>query len=182
MMSYTHIMIGISAYLASGLPVEPLPLLVVAVSSILPDADHPKAIINKIILPLRIIPMFVSHRGITHSLVAALVLLVAWFVTDNYLLLCCMVGYVSHIVADMMTVSGVRLFAPFSKRTIRLGRIRTGKDSERVLAMVCVLFICAYILGIRDFETFKQAWFEALEASGCFGMLTYEIAIKKGCI
>jgi membrane-bound metal-dependent hydrolase YbcI (DUF457 family) len=92
--------------------------------------------------------MLVSdHRGITHSLVA-LILVTAgcWLLTDwavgPALAIGLGLGYASHLAADAMTPRGVSLGAPFSRRPFHLlpGPLRFSGDS-RPAAWLAVLML-----------------------------------------
>lgn len=79
-----------------------------------------------------------AHRGLTHSLVglalatALVALLTAWAVGPA-LALGLAAGYLSHLLADMLTPQGIRLAAPFSDRSWHLlpRPLRFGGDSRR---------------------------------------------------
>lgn len=102
---------------------------------------------------LDIIHRFLPHRGPTHwgitfvGLTGVVWLLGYWFGWPWYYAFAFGVGYASHLVADGVTIAGVRLFAPFYKRSIhfvpRAWTIRTGSWHEY---MVLTLFL-ALLLG-----------------------------------
>lgn len=165
MMSYTHILLGVSAYTLIHQDLSAAGLAAVAIGSILPDCDHPNALINRVIFPLRIIPKLTVHRGFTHSMTAiALIYLV--LLTPYSWLYPLALGYALHIGADMLTVSGVRLFAPYHDMRVSLARIRTGKRIERVIAQVCSLYLCWFIVASfgywYEIQGFIMAAYKAL--------------------
>lgn len=59
-----------------------------------------------------------------------------------------MVGYLSHLFLDMLTVTGVPLFKPFTDHMFRIAKLRTGEVEGKVsavcifLTFVCLFFIC----------------------------------------
>lgn len=57
-------------------------------------------------------------------------------------------GYLSHLLMDCFTVSGVELFAPFTDKVIKFGNIHTGSYEEQTLAKACVGAIVLMILVI----------------------------------
>lgn len=72
-----------------------------------------------------LVASFVAHRSYTHSLLGILYFaFVAFYLEEAYeidgIFWACMIGYVSHLVADMKIIPtnkrGVKLFLPFSKR------------------------------------------------------------------
>lgn len=94
-------------------------------ASILPDLDSGN--------------FFLKHRGILHSLVFPLFLFTLLFVYTgfSYLLAFC-AGYLSHIIADMLTLKGVMPFYPFSNFRIK-GFIKTNGLSENILFIAVVI-------------------------------------------
>lgn len=96
-----------------GLPaLDPLPLALAGIGSLLPDIDHPQSWVG---LRLRIIsrPLAaaVRHRRMTHSLLAVIVcgLLLRWGGFSRTAVDAVVVGYLSHLAADLLTSSGLRL-------------------------------------------------------------------------
>lgn len=68
-----------------------------------------------------------KHRGLSHTVWPALVIMAVGFLTPKPLgnaVVGAGIGYLSHLLADGMTVSGVAPFAPFSAWRMR-GAIRT---------------------------------------------------------
>jgi inner membrane protein len=84
-----------------------------------------------------------GHRAATHTLTALLVVgLFAWKVEQPWALAFA-VGYLAHIVADMLTHAGVPLFWPISDRRIHLLpgplRVTTGSFIEYLVTIaVCI--------------------------------------------
>ncbi len=83
--------------------------------ALLPDIDHPSSLPGRL---LRIFSLPISklcgHRGFTHSLVAWLLVMAAcyqWIPIEwqvpNDLIQAFLLGYLSHLIADMLTPSGV---------------------------------------------------------------------------
>ena len=127
-----------------------------AVGALLPDIDHPNSIINQRLQITKIIGFIFRHRGITHSALAvALLMLLGYFLLDfeqnetniNYILFrAFIVGYISHIVADWMTVSGVPLFYP-SKVMFRSPLpFSTGSFYEYGVSALVLASTCSYFL------------------------------------
>lgn len=90
---------------------------------------------------LNLIPKLIQHRGPTHWGISWLIVsLGVTAVCPLPIALAFAMGYGSHILADMMTVSGVAVFAPASKRPFFLlpkaARIRTGSQTEAVLCLL----------------------------------------------
>lgn len=132
------------------------------VGSALPDIDHPNSTITKKIPAGWIVSKLFSHRGFFHSLLGTAIIFVALmfisvtiaplFTNSEYVLslmsaftagtIAC---YMMHIIADMLTNRGVRLFYP-AKTMIGLGLIRTGSILENLtIVMFVVVAIYAFI-------------------------------------
>lgn len=168
----SHLIIGVSTYSAlalrsafgltlTPLGVEPaawaLPLsaVVVAVGSLLPDVDQRQAMLSRQ-MPVRpvseVVSRVVHHRGPTHSLLA---LLLASFLaggaeaTFHLPGLAALVawGYLLHLLADMLTHSGVPLLWPLGGRYGLLPiRFATDTVFERLAVAGIVLASAAHVL------------------------------------
>ncbi|CAA6605927.1 Predicted membrane-bound metal-dependent hydrolase [Rhodospirillaceae bacterium LM-1] len=138
MMAVSHVVIGSALWWgvaqATGQPAEPAALGLAALGSLLPDIDHPKSWAGRR-MALVSIPLaaLIGHRGVTHSLlaVAALALFLGLAGTGN-LAAPLAVGYLSHLLADSMTLSGIPLAWP-SKQAYGLRLLRTGSLAEIAL-------------------------------------------------
>lgn len=75
--------------------------------------------------------------------VGAVVFGVAYFSANlfvdyaNYLSLGIVLGYLSHLIADAFTVSGVAFFQPFSDKVFHFGHFHTGKN-ENIFRAICM--------------------------------------------
>ena len=130
-------------------------LIAVGVAALLPDVDHPRAPIGMMFYPLsKLISKHFSHRTITHSLIAILVVwtstALARILTGIDLVFWVVGGYISHIVLDMMTVQGVALFYPFKKNPCVVPgnpnyRFRSNNSNHEILifsfSLVALLFM-----------------------------------------
>jgi membrane-bound metal-dependent hydrolase YbcI (DUF457 family) len=79
------------------------PFLVV-IGSLFPDADHRKAPAGKM-LPLW---LFFRHRGFTHSLEGMICFLLPLLAYNRLYALSFGIGYITHLLLDSLTPSGVR--------------------------------------------------------------------------
>lgn len=113
-------------------------IMLCGVGSLLPDIDHPTSTFSKkfflLSLPYRLLQLifgsfkatkdFVGHRGITHSLLFALIFVVPVFFIENMWIILALIsiaiGIVSHLLMDMLNPTGVPLFLPFVKKKFRL--------------------------------------------------------------
>ena len=121
-----------------------------AAASMLPDADYPKSWLGHQLGSVsKELNRLFGHRSALHSLLAlGLVTVVLgaplWWITGNLATgVAILVGFGSHLFADMMTLGGVELFWPRRAIAVFPGRdeyrVVTGSGSEAVfLAVVAV--------------------------------------------
>lgn len=134
----THAAVGLACGLAlAQIGQFPLPAAVVVAltteaAALLPDLD---------------IRLHLPHRGITHSLLALLVI-------GNYLArpigLWCfaavVLGYCSHLVLDLVTSAGIPLLWPLVGRRFSLMGLRTGGRADEVICMAAWAAIVGLML------------------------------------
>lgn len=129
-----------------------------ALGSLLPDIDHPQSWIGSRFVPISF-PIWAvfGHRGITHSLIAivSLVLILAFYQQSMVIagydwLLPLMIGYLSHLFADYLSNSGIPLFYP-SKRKFRAPiTVQTGGVSEYLLVYAMVVAFAFFLLFVQQ--------------------------------
>ena len=147
MMAGSHIAVGAALWAvtarAAGLEVaEPQALGAAALGSLLPDIDHPQSWAGRKMRVVSIpLSLLIGHRGLTHSalaIIGGLILLAAMGVGG--LAAPVVVGYLSHLLADALTPSGVPLLWP-NQRRFSLNLCRTGSAME--IAIVAALVAAA---------------------------------------
>ena len=131
-------------------PLDPVSLALALGGSLLPDIDHPASWVGRRSQPIStMISGVFGHRGITHSALAVVVL-VALLSRGGYsraVTSAFAVGYLSHLAADMLTPSGLRLAWPLRK-TCGVPLYNTGSATEAVIvAGLCVLAGCVLLQG-----------------------------------
>ncbi|QJC31482.1 metal-dependent hydrolase [Enterobacteriaceae endosymbiont of Donacia tomentosa] len=112
------------------------------VTCLLPDIDNPKSILGR---KIRIFSYFINkifgHRGFTHSLLSIIIItfiiLNKKFVDVIDVKLGLIIGYCSHIIADMLTPYGVPLLWPYKKK-FRLPLIKKNLFKEDIF---CYLYL-----------------------------------------
>jgi inner membrane protein len=121
MMFITHIgfaiFIGLISVKFSSLPVSKyFFLLAIVLGSLLPDLDSATSFIGK---KFKLVSLFFRHRGMIHSVVfLAGFSIISFLITKNfYYFLAFAMGYLSHLLLDSMTPSGVAFFWPSKVRT-----------------------------------------------------------------
>jgi inner membrane protein len=140
MMARSHVIVGLATWIAVApvlhLPsLDPVYLGLVVAGSLLPDVDHPKSWVGRRTRPISTaIASTFSHRGITHSAIAVIgltiLLLHAGYRRGGVSAL--VIGYLSHLAADMLTPRGLRLAWPL-RRTWGLPLCRTDSAMEPVI-------------------------------------------------
>lgn len=181
----THRIIGIAAgvgtYLANTQP-EYGPATfaaVIAMSSIgslLPDLDNASAQIWQSV-PLgrvagELVDPFVAHRNFSHSILGVLLFGYGfdrllnmtpeyWSLNHQAILSAFLIGYSSHIVADMVTIQGVPLAWPLKRKfgippyPFEGARIITGKWFENLVVfplvnLILIMLIARYWQEIKS--------------------------------
>lgn len=156
MMAGSHVILGLAAWAwmapRFGLsPTAPASLAVAGLGALLPDIDHPQSWLGRrlrfVSAPLS---SMVSHRGVTHSLLAVAVCLIflpehGQFGPVRSPLL---VGYLSHLGADLLTPRGLRLTWP-SRHVYALPLCRTGSATETALVGLTLAWTCLHLLHVR---------------------------------
>ena len=159
MMGTTHAAFALLCYYViaylTELPFDaPIVLALLIFGSLLPDIDHPRGFLARqsylFKRTSRGVSKFVTHRGIVHSLLAALIATaVVWVIAAFYDLgmlpvACFFLGFISHLAADSLNPTGIKWLQPFSKAKVRDG-IRTGSDMEKFLFLLIIIAISAII-------------------------------------
>jgi inner membrane protein len=104
--------------------------------SLLPDIDSPKAYLGR---KIKIISWISKHRGIFHSVIPLAIgyFSLQYVVGQNYAFAFA-AGFLSHLILDMITKEGIRLF-PFGFH-IR-GPIKVGGFAEYIFLLAQIFFI-----------------------------------------
>jgi inner membrane protein len=151
MMARSHVVVGLAAWVAIAPPLhlslfDPLSVAFVVSGSLLPDIDHPKSWVGRRLRPVStLLASVLGHRGVTHSAVA-IVALVAWFVHIGYrrAWICGLViGYLSHLMADMLTHRGLRLAWPL-RGTWCLPIYKTGSPVENIVVVLILVAVVTW--------------------------------------
>ena len=153
----THILagalVGYSVGAMAGLPLFESGALgaVGGLAAMLPDIDHPQSAIRRKTGAVGTLAAFwMSHRGITHSALAVLLVgLVAALLSQPLFAAAIAGGYASHLILDGCTLSGIPFFWPAARRIHLLPsgvRIRTGSFAEQgvALMLIALLFVSAW--------------------------------------
>lgn len=119
----------------------------VLLGSLLPDVDHPHSKLgNKLGILSKFFNALAGHRTIFHSIFFALLIpgLVWYFLSKPYGI-ALFVGYLSHLVMDGLTKSGINFLHPIS--TLRLkGFVETGSLTETLVFALIILLILVKVI------------------------------------
>jgi inner membrane protein len=154
----THIVAGVTVGYLVGVSAGWTPLSVAALGALgglcamLPDIDHPQSAIRRKTGALGTAAAFwMNHRGITHTLLAAAVFaLVCALIARPEVAAAMAGGYLSHLLLDACTPSGVPFLGPLSWRRVNLLpaalRVRTGSFAEKgvLLVLTGALFLSVW--------------------------------------
>lgn len=149
MLAKTHAAFGLLAALVTlkyAVIAKPVLFVILVVLGVfLPDLDHPESKINRTLKITKIIPFLFKHRGVFHSIFGAIIICgaIGYWVGLQYGL-GLFVGYLSHLISDALTVSGVNFLQPISHFKIQ-GPVRTGSFFE-TLVFIAVLGVSAWLL------------------------------------
>lgn len=131
-----------------------------SVGGLAPDIDHPESKVGRKLLlkPISIlINKVFGHRTITHSLVMSIfmtILLISStnmfsgilkFIYSNLVIGFC-IGWLSHLMLDLITVKGIPIYYPFIKKKYSLLKFKTNKDEE--LVSMIVILITGILMAI----------------------------------
>jgi inner membrane protein len=134
-------------------------------AALLPDLDSDEATIRQVTRTARsqgcvgglvsaIVTALGGHRGaLTHSLLSWLVVSAGalLYFHGNMLSVAFSLGYLSHLVADALTIEGVPLLWPLVRRRLRLLpsllAIRTGGWREYVVMVALWVFVVLLVWG-----------------------------------
>ena len=93
-------------------------MTVAVIAAAIPDIDHPDSAVGK---KVKIIGFLFKHRGFFHSILAAGIFSLGInYIFRNYAItIAFVIGYVSHILIDMLTHAGVMPLHPLSNFKIK---------------------------------------------------------------
>ncbi|MCR3755498.1 MAG: putative inner membrane protein regulated by LexA [Sodalis sp. Psp] len=124
---------------------------------LLPDIDHPQSLLGQRLkwLSSPIFRIF-GHRGFTHSLLAIITGILLFMCLPMQITIpldachAMIIGYLSHIIADMLTPAGVPLLWPWRWR-FRMPILSStkGNQSERLVCIAVLLLALQHPVGIQ---------------------------------
>lgn len=164
MMGVTHMLIGAAA----GVPIaalvgEPALIGVALLGGLIPDLDASEATLKHWKLKLgegkkgltvkpfylvsEVIRLFLPHRGWLHSLWAALIISALFLLAGWQWSLAIFFGYLSHLLADSVTPSGVPLFNEERWHLVQpKWRMPTGSQWEHLIGAIAAVIVLSYLV------------------------------------
>src|ERR1700729_520560 len=141
-MAGSHVVVGIAAWTLVaprlGLPwLDPLALGLTPLGALLPDIDHPSSWVGRRVPVIsRPLAAMIGHRGITHSALAVLVCLIVLRLqgVSRAVIAPPVIGYLSHLGADLLTSRGLRLAWPSRRHCHGNRGWRPGLERARLAA------------------------------------------------
>jgi len=112
-------------------------VLVALIATFIPDIDSRFSIFGQKKI-LRILQFFTKHRGIIHSFTFLLIVTLIFVLFYPIVALGFFLGYGLHLLADSLTIQGIRPFYPFNKRL--RWKIKTGGRLE-------VIFFIGFLIA-----------------------------------
>jgi len=92
----------------------------------------------------------VKHRGLMHTLILPACMFGAGFLvtepTFKILLTGVNIGYITHILSDLLTTRGCPVLYPVTKKNIRFMNIKTGSPGEYIAGLVLAALLAALFL------------------------------------
>lgn len=119
------------------------------IGALFPDIDEPNSTIGRRIPGSFLVKFLFGHRGFWHSLLAAALLyLILLGVASNAIAVLFVAGYISHLLLDACTPSGVPFLYPI-KRNYSLNLIKTGGIIEHAFLVVMLTALFFTTGGIK---------------------------------
>ena len=149
MLAKTHVAFGILAGLVTlkytTVSNELLFIALVILGVFLPDIDHPESKVNNSLKVTKVIPLFFGHRGFFHSIFAVILVFAGLWYWQGFIYgFGVSIGYLSHLISDALTVSGVGFLNPVAHYKVR-GVVQTGTVME-TLVFFAVIAVDAWLL------------------------------------
>lgn len=142
----THIVGGllVGLLLTQALDIQTGYAALAGIGALIPDIDEPHSTIGRKIPGSFLIKFLFGHREFWHSLLAAgLFYLLLLGFGSNIVAMLFVAGYISHLLLDALTPSGVPFLFP-KQHSYSLNLMRTGGIVEYIflLALVIVTVYC----------------------------------------
>jgi len=123
-------------------------MIVLLFFSIFPDIDESSSKIFKKLKPFSYLASLFGHRNIFHTIYFPVAIALVLFIFNLKLLsIAVLIGYLLHLLLDMISKKGIALFYPLSKRRVR-GFIKVGSLIENLMFVVLIVLIVYELFSI----------------------------------
>lgn len=120
--------------------------------ALLPDIDHPRSYLGRLFRFISVpIYRLCGHRGFTHSLLAWLLIILfltqlpnSYWLSDT-LIQAFLLGYLSHLVGDMLTAKGIHFLWP-SKISFCFPILGNNSNQKAERSIAILLAICSILI------------------------------------
>jgi len=153
MLTRTHIAISLFfiLILINGISNQLDFVLITLIATLLPDIDTKFSKLGKKIF-FRPIQFLVEHRGLFHSIIFLILIMLPFILFFPNLAFGFFLGYGLHLIADSLTIHGIQPFYPFKSKLKIRGFIRTGGILELslfiILTVINVILISLMMLNL----------------------------------
>lgn len=121
-------------------------LIIISLSSIIPDIDFFRSTINKKTRTVTYaISYFFKHRGILHSIFVPIIIYIIIYTFNTDIALAILLGYSSHIILDSLTKAGTRPFMPITKYKIK-GFVKTRGLMDFLILIILIILTVIVII------------------------------------
>lgn len=121
------------------------------VATFIPDLDSFNSKFGKRFFS-RVLTAFTKHRGIMHSLLFLFMVYTFLYFYFPIVSFGFLIGYGGHLVGDLITKQGLRIFYPFKFRIH--GFLKTGGRLESFVSLILVILDFVLIIKISFFHFF----------------------------
>lgn len=116
-------------------------MLILLFFSIFPDIDKNTSKIFKKLKPFSYLAILFGHRNIFHTIYFPIAIAGTLFILNLKLSsLAVLIGYLLHLLLDLITKKGINLFYPLTKKRIK-GFIKVGSLIENMLFTILIILI-----------------------------------------
>ncbi|MEM1325921.1 MAG: metal-dependent hydrolase [Bacteroidota bacterium] len=133
---------------------SPEAIAITLVCSQLPDVDHPKSIIGRMLGPVsKMVNKRFGHRTFTHSLMGLMLFGLVFGILNKLLFpeigltMVAILSYLSHILIDTITKAGVQMFYPFVTNSVVMPgrtdfRLKSGDLKDEAMCFSFFAIVC----------------------------------------
>lgn len=83
-----------------------------------------------------------EHRGVSHSFLALTLTSGFIYIFDSKVALVWFISYLSHILLDSLTITGVPFLYPLVKQRCYLAKLKTRSGEDYLIQLFAIAFIC----------------------------------------